>query len=198
MAVFQYPFVGVGGGQFASVVPRCFLSGASALIFEALWFRLAGLTFGNSVLAAAIVLASFMGGLAFGNTLVAFRGHKIKFPIRLYAFLEVIIAVSGCLLVVIFPNLTKILAPAFRLFLDQPLTLNFFRAITLFLLMLVPTTAMGATLPVLVKALYAKKRNFGNALGLLYGFNTLGALVGVIVCEMFFVKWFVFSLSKEV
>src|SRR5687767_7906508 len=45
-----------------------FLSGAAALLFETLWFRLAGLVFGNSVWAASLVLASFMGGLALGNT----------------------------------------------------------------------------------------------------------------------------------
>ena len=48
-----------------------FLSGASALIFEALWFRLAGLSLGNSVWSASLVLAAFMGGLALGNALVA-------------------------------------------------------------------------------------------------------------------------------
>ena len=43
-----------------------FLSGTAGLIFETLWFRMAGLTFGNSVWASSLVLASFMGGLALG------------------------------------------------------------------------------------------------------------------------------------
>lgn len=49
-----------------------FVSGASALIFETLWFRAAGLALGNSVWASSLVLASFMGGLALGS-LVASR-----------------------------------------------------------------------------------------------------------------------------
>ena len=68
-----------------------FLSGASALIFELLWFQLSGLTFGNSVWATSLVLAAFMAGLALGSALTAFKGHKIKAPIRLYALLEIII-----------------------------------------------------------------------------------------------------------
>src|SRR5688572_31045813 len=55
-----------------------FLSGAAALLFETLWFRLAGLVFGNSVWAASLVLASFMGGLALGNTLAARYGPRLR------------------------------------------------------------------------------------------------------------------------
>jgi hypothetical protein len=48
-----------------------FLSGIGALIFETLWLRLSGLAFGNSVWAAALILSSFMGGLALGNAIAA-------------------------------------------------------------------------------------------------------------------------------
>ena len=53
-----------------------FLSGVAGLVFEALWFRMAGLTFGNSVWASSLVLSSFMGGLALGK-----RSHRApRFP----------------------------------------------------------------------------------------------------------------------
>ena len=167
-----------------------FLSGASALIFEVLWFQLAGLTFGNSVWATSIVLSSFMGGLALGSGLVAFWGHKIKSPIRLYAFLEIVIATSGFALVLVLPQLTKLFVPLFRIFLNQTIILNFIRVVIAFILMLASATAMGATLPVLVKALYNEHPNFGRVLGILYGLNTLGAMAGVITGEIFIVKWF--------
>src|SRR2546422_11483961 len=44
-----------------------FLSGIGALIFETLWLRLSGLAFGNSIWAAALILSSFMAGLAVGD-----------------------------------------------------------------------------------------------------------------------------------
>jgi spermidine synthase len=44
-----------------------FVSGASALIFETLWFHQASLAFGSSVWASSLVLAGFMGGLALGS-----------------------------------------------------------------------------------------------------------------------------------
>ena len=42
-----------------------FLSGAAALIFATLWFRQAGLSFGNSMWASSLVLAGFMAGTFF-------------------------------------------------------------------------------------------------------------------------------------
>lgn len=167
-----------------------FLSGASALIFEALWFQLAGLTFGNSVWATSIVLSSFMGGLALGNFLVSRQGHRIKFPVRFYAILEIIVAVSGLGLVLLFPYLTKLLAPLFQIFIGKPVFLNALRAFIAMGLMVFPATAMGMTLPLLVRALYAEHPNFGKVLGLLYGWNTLGAMAGVIASEMYLVRWF--------
>ena len=167
-----------------------FLSGASALIFELLWFQLAGLTFGNSVWAGALVLASFMGGLALGSALIAFWGHKIKFPIRTYAFIEIIIAISGFSLVLIFSKLTPFLVPIYRPFLDHSFILDALKAVIAFSLMAAPAAAMGATLPVLVKALYSRNPGFGRVLGILYGWNTFGAMVGVVTAELFLIKWF--------
>jgi predicted membrane-bound spermidine synthase len=165
-----------------------FLSGASALCFEALWFRLSGLALGNSVLAASTVLAAFMAGLGLGNAFAIAWGHRIKFPIRFYALLEIAIAVSGLALVFLFPRLTAILAPVFRALDGGPIITGIIRLGVAFLLMLVPTGAMGATLPVLVKAAYRRNTNFGQILGMLYGWNALGAVTGVLAAELLFVR----------
>ena len=85
-----------------------FLSGIGALIFETLWLRLSGLAFGNSVWTAALILSSFMAGLALGNTIAA----SSKFPrmrsgLRFYAVLEVIVAFFGCAIVFGLPFLAR-------------------------------------------------------------------------------------------
>lgn len=167
-----------------------FVSGASALIFEILWFQLSGLMLGNSVYATSVVLAGFMGGLALGNTLSAFWGYKIRFPVKFYAILEILIAISGFSLILLFPRLTALFAPFFRLLTEAPVILNLIRSLIALLLMLIPATAMGATLPILVKALNEKEHNFGRVLGVLYGWNTLGAMAGVIIAEMILIKQF--------
>ncbi len=166
-----------------------FLSGASALMFETLWFRLAGLTFGNSVWASALVLASFMAGMALGNWLAAARGHRIRYPVRFYAFLEIVVGISGLALVLLFPVLTHWIKPLFRSVLDLPFVLNFLRLSVSFLLMTIPTTCMGMTLALLVKALHSETPNFGEVLGKLYGWNTMGAVAGTLLTETAFIGW---------
>jgi spermidine synthase len=168
-----------------------FVSGVSALIFENLWFRLAGLTFGNSVWAGALVLSSFMCGMALGNGLAVFRlGSKIRRPVRLYSLLELVIAVTGVVLVLGFPSMTVWLSPLFQHFETNPTIVNSLRLGIAFLLMMVPATAMGMTLPLLVKALYEESPTFGTVLGRLYGWNTLGALVGALLPDAVLVHVF--------
>src|ERR1041385_6374191 len=76
-----------------------FLSGVGALIFETLWLRLSGLAFGNSVWAAALILSSFMDGLALGNAIAASSRVLRWRPLRLYVALEVAVAFFGCTIV---------------------------------------------------------------------------------------------------
>lgn len=164
-----------------------FASGSAALIFETLWFRQAGLGFGNSVWASSLVLSGFMAGLALGNALAARYGSRFRNPIRVYALAEATIAVTGVGLVFLFPTLGASLAPWLRPLLDHPLILNSLRLLLAFLLLLVPSTAMGVTLPLLTRALMAEDPNFGSVLGKLYGWNTLGAVNGVILGETYLI-----------
>ena len=161
-----------------------FLSGASALIFEALWFRLAGLSLGNSVWSASLVLAAFMGGLALGNALVARLHRQVTRPVRLYAVLEFTIGLSGIVVVLLLPRFPSLLSPLFVGLADFPAILNTLRLAIAFGILVVPAIAMGATLPVLAQALSRKDPNFGSNIGWLYGWNTLGAMLGVLAAEI--------------
>ena len=166
-----------------------FASGAAALLFETLWFRLAGLTFGNAAWASAAVLASFMAGLALGNLgALRLRVQALAAPLRVYSVIEAGIGLTGLLLVLALPLSSRLVAPLFRAIGDQPSLVAVTRLTLAFLLMLIPTSLMGATLPTLVGALGTQ--NFGRTLGLLYGFNTLGAVCGALAGEMFLIERF--------
>jgi predicted membrane-bound spermidine synthase len=158
------------------------LSGASALLFESVWFRLAGLALGNSVWATSLVLTGFMAGLGLGNLLALLRGGGLRRPVRAYAALEVVVGASGLAVVLLLPHLTRRLIPLLQDVVDDPWRLNPLRLLVALALLLVPTTAMGATLPLLVRAL-ARRSGFGPALGFLYGANTLGATMGSLAAE---------------
>src|SRR5207248_8309018 len=89
-----------------------FVSGAAALLFETLWFRLTGLTFGNTAWASAIVLASFMAGLAIGN-LISLR---LRGTLRVYAALEFSVAISALALVFALGPTQTLFVPLFNFF----------------------------------------------------------------------------------
>jgi spermidine synthase len=178
-------------GQYRAILCAIFFaSGASALIFEVLWFRQAGLAFGNSVWASSLVLSGFMGGLALGDGLAARYGGRISNPIRGYATAEVAIALSGVGLVYVLPVFGIILAPWLGPLLEDPWILNSIRLVIAFTLLLVPTTALGVTLPLLTKVLAGTDPNFGRVLGRLYGWNTLGAVIGVVIGETLLIRVF--------
>src|SRR5258707_3726519 len=71
----------------------------------------------------------------------------------------------------------------------QPALLGL-RFVVSFLILLVPTTAMGLTLPVLIEDPMLRQTNFGRAIGFLYGSNTLGAVVGAVLGEGYLIAAF--------
>jgi spermidine synthase len=164
-----------------------FLSGIGALIFETLWLRLSGLAFGNSVWSAALILSSFMAGLALGNALAACSRIRRWRPLHLYAVLELVVAFFGCTIVLALPGLGELLRPAWQTLWNHQPTLLGLRFVVSFLILLVPTTAMGLTLPVMIEDPVLRQTNFGRAIGFLYGSNTLGAVAGAVLGEAYLV-----------
>jgi spermidine synthase len=163
-------------------------SGAAALVFETLWFHQAGLAFGSGVWSGALVLAAFMCGNALGSLLAVRAGDRVRAPLRAFAGIEVAVAVSGVALVATLPALERALAPSVASL--APAAQRALCFGLAFALLLVPATAMGATLPLLVRALRSRELHFGAALGRLYGWNTLGAVVGAVSGASWLVTYF--------
>ncbi len=166
-----------------------FLSGISALIFETLWLRLSGLAFGNSIWAAALILSSFMAGLALGTAIAASTKLRIR-PLKLYAALEIAVALFGCTIVFALPIIGELLRPLFQALWTHQTILLALRVLFSFVILLIPTTAMGLTLPVALEDRVLARADFGQTVGMLYGFNTLGAVAGALVGELYLVKAF--------
>jgi predicted membrane-bound spermidine synthase len=167
-----------------SIAAAFCISGAAGLVFEVVWFHRAGLVLGNSTLSTSIVLASFMAGIAAGNALVGWRGTVVRRPLRVYAALETAVAVSGIGLTYLLPVTAPAVIAALRDAIAAPWLATIVRALTAFAMLAVPATAMGATLPLLVANPQVRGGGFGWTLGRLYGWNTLGAVAGVLVAEL--------------
>lgn len=164
-----------------------FLSGVGALVFENVWFSQAGLIVGNSVWSAALVVGAFMAGLALGNAAAVPLSRRARNPVRAYAAMEAVAALSAALLVAGFPLFSVAFRPLLAPLLEAPAALNAVKLAIAFGLMVIPATALGTTLPLLARPLESLTGNYGYALGQLYGFNTLGAVAGTLLAELWLV-----------
>ncbi len=152
------------------------LSGVSGLIYEIVWIRQLSHLLGGTSYAISIVLAAFMGGLALGSRFFGARADGTARPLRLYAYLEFGIAALAALIYL----LISFAPPAYIVIarLMPGPTLGVLRALIALLLLLPPTFLMGGTLPLLSRVIVRDKERLGSGLGLLYGVNTFGAVLG--------------------
>lgn len=172
-----------------SVLAAFFVSGAAALSFERVWFDLAGLALGNDVWASTAVLSAFMLGLAAGHALAARRPAFFR-RISAFALLELVAGVSGIALVLGFGVVEAHFAVLVAGVFERPWLLNGARTLAAFVLLFVPSAAMGAGLPTLAGALERGPGDYGRLLGALYGANTAGGVLGVAFAEAFMIpEW---------
>ena len=166
--------------RFALVL---FVSGFCSLVYQVAWFRLARQVFGASTASTSAVVAIFMGGLGLGAALLGRRTARAASPLRLYANLETGIAVTAAL-----TPLTMGLVQWLYIALGGAHALGEIGALTLRLVLAtvvlgIPTTLMGGTLPVMAHALEVDRDRGRRLVALLYGINTLGAVTGALLAN---------------
>ena len=155
------------------------LSGASGLIYQVVWMRMLSLVFGVTAYAVSTVLSSFFLGLGLGSLLAGRLADRLRSPLRAYAGAEVLVAAAALLTPAAFA-LARALYVSIHAHLPVeglwPLTVV--RLVLAFLVLLVPTTLMGATLPLIVRSSLMRSTAFTPNLSLLYAANTFGAMAG--------------------
>src|SRR6266850_4478670 len=179
------------------LVAFCFiLSGATGLIYEVLWARMLGLVFGASTLAVSTVLAAFMGGLALGSAIAGRLAARIARPLRAYGLIEMAIAVYALLV----PLLFRLVDHAYALIWQELHPGFFVFSLWRFVLsgasLLVPTTLMGATLPVLAAVLLRAPAFKSTSVTRLYTYNLAGAIIGTVAAGFFLLP--AFGLQKTI
>ncbi len=163
------------------LVAYCFvLSGATGLIYEVLWVRMLGLVFGATTLAVSTVLAAFMGGLALGSALAGRVGARVVRPVRAYGLLEIGIALYALAVPLLFALVDNLYVILWQRFHPSFFVFSSLRFLLSCLMLLVPTTLMGATLPLLAAALLRSGGPNSTSVTKLYARNLVGAICGSI------------------
>ncbi|HVT44866.1 MAG TPA: fused MFS/spermidine synthase [Thermoanaerobaculia bacterium] len=165
-------------GTFALLL---FGSGFSALVYQTVWLRELRLVFGASTAATAAVLAIFMGGLGLGGFYLGPRADRVDRPIRWYATLELFIALTAVLSPALLWIVRKVYIATGGTFLLGSFAGNAVRLILASLVLLIPTVLMGGTLSAAARAVEDEGDRPRRGIGLLYGANTCGAVLGVLL-----------------
>ncbi len=142
------------------------ISGAAGLSYEIIWTRMLVVPLGNSADAIALVLCSFMLGMALGARLLGGLADRISSPLKIYVIAEVALGVYAVMMPFVIPALSGSGAPAVV------------RLVVAAVLVAIPACLMGASVPVLVRALAVVSEDVKNRVGLFYGINTVGGTAG--------------------
>jgi spermidine synthase len=155
-----------------------FVSGASSLIYQVVWVRMLVLVFGTSVFAVSTVLAAFMAGLALGSAWFGRRIDRQSDALRVYAWLELGIGLFALAFPLLLGPLDGLCTLLYRALGGNGTLFGLARFLVCFVVLLVPTTLMGGTLPVLGKYVVPSVGRLGRRMGALYAWNTFGATIG--------------------
>src|SRR4051812_32248930 len=131
-----------------------FGSGCAALIYEIVWFQLLQFVIGSSAISLAVLLGTFMGGMCLGSLALPRWISASRHPLRVYAILELGIALAGVAVFFAMPSIARIYVPHA----GHGLFGIILRGVVCVICLLPPTMLMGATLPAIARWVEATPR----------------------------------------
>jgi len=168
-----------------SVVWAIAISGSIALGYEIIWSRALAIVLGHSIYAFTFVLSTYLAGLTLGGLISAPWLDRLRRPDRAF--------VVGLLVLAIVSGISLYLIPIlpFREYEvgALPLTYIFKNLGCTAGLLLLPTTVLGALLPLAVKVYTPDLARVGRDVGYLYAWNTVGSITGSLISGFLLVPW---------
>ena len=174
----------------AGILALFFLSGACTLVYQVVWARMLIVVFGVSVYAVSTVLTVFMAGLALGSFWfgrVVDRGGGRR-GLLIYAVLELGIGLFALVFPSVHSGLDDIYTWLYLALEGSSVKFLAARFAVTFLVLIVPTAMMGATLPVLTKFAVERLDQVGWGVGRLYAVNTFGAAIGSFIAAFVLIE----------
>jgi spermidine synthase len=161
-----------------------FLSGAAALLYQVVWQRLVAFQTGIGIYSVALIVAAFLFGLGIGSHLGGTLSARLSARDALLAFglVELLVggfgAASGWFYYdLLYVRFSWLYLPHWRAALLHALTLG------------APTTLMGLSLPLLVRASVRDTESASATIARLYGVNVIGAATGALCGPWFLIRY---------
>ena len=183
------PVVAAGSSSHGVILLSFAISGAAALVNQVAWSRSFELFTGSTTYSFSLIVCAFIAGLALGGHLLARWVDRSADRVLLLAALNLGIALCGALLIPLLGELPLLLIGPLAALSGSFVAVQSFIFAVLFALVLLPTSLMGGTYPVAVRALTRCPADAPSAVGRAYSWNTVGAVLGALACGMWLIPW---------
>jgi spermidine synthase len=158
------------------------LSGAASFVYEIAFVRMLSLAVGNTLHAFELMLAAFIAGIAFGGLWVRRRADRSANPLILVGWMQVLMGLAALISLALYANAFEWVGALMKALARSDAGYVAYNAGTaaLAILIMIPSAFFaGTTLPLFTVALL--RAGFGeSAIGKVYAWNTLGAILGVV------------------
>src|SRR5262249_14699976 len=146
-----------------------------------------GLVFGVTTYAASTVWASFMAGLAIGSLASGKVADRVRRPLAWFGVTELLIGATALATPLGLSLLQRAYIHLYPALPTSVAVLTLARFVIAFVVLIVPTALMGATLPLVIKSSAFRSSRLGERMALLYGMNTGGAIVGALSAGLYLI-----------
>jgi len=177
------------------------ISGFVAMLYELAWTRFLLPILGSSTYSFSVMLIAFISGIALGSWIVSKIVRRMKNLFLLLVICQIGTAVFMLLSLPLYERLPYILwklssnlamnASSFPVF----LVLEFFFC---FMLMIVPTTFSGMSLPIASRIASRDLARVGKLVGNVFSINTVGTVLGALATGLVFIPQFGVKHAMEI
>ncbi len=165
-------------------------SGCAALIYEIVWFQMLQFVIGSSAISLGVLLGTFMGGMCLGSLgLVRWISPRAH-PLRVYAALELGIAVLG--IAILFG--TPVIGGLYATNVGHGLGGILWRGLLAAVCLLPPTILMGATLPAIARLVDTTPAGV-SWLAFFYSGNIAGGVCGCLLAGFYLLRVYDLALA---
>ena len=174
-----------------------FYSGMVSLSSEILWTRILVFPMGTTLYSFALILATFLSGMAIGSLVSKRLLGESKWVLK-FILIEIGIGLFCIGVLPLLENLTEWTSLADRFFYsleNSPEKTLFIRCLFAFGLIFIPTFGFGLLFPLANQIYSLNLKAVSKALGNTYSINTLGAVAGTILTPFVFIPLFGIRLS---
>jgi spermidine synthase len=162
-------------------------SGASALIYEVVSTKALFFFFASTTYTVATVLAAFLLGLALGSLIIAKNLHWIENKRNMFVWVQLFIGAYALLFLMRFDSIPVYLDFLYKLAGNHFYILLLSKFVVSLGYLIMPTLMLGASFPLITSLVVKKVEDSAKDVGLLYSFDTFGAILGAVLAGFFLV-----------